>query len=46
MTSMWERGSQCQYPGTALAAVCLSDDRLSLAVWPEQEWLSSTGSPP
>lgn len=46
MTSMWKRGSQRQYPGTAIADACLSDDHRNVAAWPEQERLSSTGSPP
>ena len=43
MTSMGKRGSQCQYSGTAIAAMCLSDHRSPLS---EQESLRSTGSPP
>jgi hypothetical protein len=46
MTSMWKRGSQRQYPGTAIVAACLSEDHRNVSVWPEQERLSSTGSPP
>jgi hypothetical protein len=42
MTSMWKRGLQCQYPGTAIAAVRLSDS----LVRPGHGRLSSTGSPP
>ncbi len=46
MTSMRKRASQCQYPGTAIAALCSPDGHHNAAAWPEQLRLGSTGSPP
>jgi hypothetical protein len=46
MASMGKRGSRRQYGRTAIAAACLSSDCRNVSAWPEQEWLSSTGSPP
>jgi hypothetical protein len=45
MTSMWKRGSQRQYPRTAIAAVCWSEDHHNASVRPDCELLSSGGSP-
>jgi len=45
MTSMWKRGSQCQYHGTAITAARLSGEHRNALVLPEQLRRSGAGSP-